>query len=154
MLPEKGSASEGLAVFCGDVFKRVCFARYGLAHNTEQEAKGKALKKRTTVPRKKSKSLESENPVSIPFPRVSIPLVLSGVCLLENDKDRWSLFSGYSNSRTLFNQMSLQHSTARSKCGKKRFFNKLWAEKALAWRVFLHHLPTKQNLARRGITFP
>lgn len=48
MIPEKGSASEGSAVFCGEVYRSVCFAWFGLLvwllyTEEEEEAKGKAL---------------------------------------------------------------------------------------------------------------
>ena len=56
MLPEKGSASEGSAVFCGEVYRSVCFAWFGLLvwllyTEEEEEAKGKpcAMKNASTV---------------------------------------------------------------------------------------------------------
>ena len=56
MLPEKGSASEGSAVFCGDVYRSVCFAWFGLLVwliYYRRRSKGQALKKRTKYYTKK-----------------------------------------------------------------------------------------------------
>jgi len=52
MLPEKGSASEGSAVFSGDFQRSVCVLRESLKFGSWKHAKGKALNTER-LPRKK-----------------------------------------------------------------------------------------------------